>query len=175
MVMDTIDVQFMDLDPTLRTTQSKFCWHASCRVGALGEQGLCFSYLYISYMLFYRCDAKWDNLDGNIAGRRSHELTCSLVAALDRNSLWDDYGIVSDIMVCHGWLSNSCLPSLGFFQPFTHGFPRADIHELLSPDLLHQIIKGTFKDHLVTWVTNYIKLKHPPVEAKRILADIDRR
>jgi hypothetical protein len=60
-------------------------------------------------------------------------------------------------------------------QPFTYGFPRVDIHELLSPDLLHQIIKGTFKDHLVTWVTEYIKLEHPPAEAKRILADIDRR
>ncbi|KIK05406.1 hypothetical protein K443DRAFT_641183 [Laccaria amethystina LaAM-08-1] len=60
-------------------------------------------------------------------------------------------------------------------MPFTHGFPRTDIHELLSPDLLHQIIKGTFKDHLVTWVTAYINLEHPPAEAKRILADIDRR
>jgi hypothetical protein len=50
--------------------------------------------------LFYRCDAKWDNLDDNIAGRRSHKLTCSLVEALDKNSLWDDYGIISDIMVC---------------------------------------------------------------------------
>ena len=89
--------------------------------------------------------------------------------------LWDDYGIVSGIMVCFGCLSNSCLPSLCVSQPFTHGFPRADIHELLSPDLLHQIIKGTFKDHLVTWVTEYIKLHHFPAEANQILADIDRR
>lgn len=35
-------------------------------------------------------------------------------------------------------------------QPFTHGFPRADIHTLLSLDLLYQLIKETFKDHLVT-------------------------
>jgi hypothetical protein len=60
-------------------------------------------------------------------------------------------------------------------QPFTHSFPRADIHELLSPDLLHQIIKGTFKDHLVTWVTDYLKLEHSPAAAKRILAQIDQR
>jgi len=60
-------------------------------------------------------------------------------------------------------------------MPFTHGFPQADIHELLSPDLLHQIIKGTFKDHLVTWVTDYINEVHTPAEAKKILADIDRR
>ena len=78
-------------------------------------------------------------------------------------------------MLCYSWLSNSGLSSPCLSQPFTHGFPRADIHELLSPDLLHQIIKGTFKDHLVTWVTAYINLEHPSAEAKRILADIDRR
>ncbi|KAL6310202.1 hypothetical protein BKA93DRAFT_814481 [Sparassis latifolia] len=59
--------------------------------------------------------------------------------------------------------------------PFTNDFPRADIHELLSPDLLHQLIKGTFKDHLVDWVEQYIHGKHPPARAKAILADIDRR
>ena len=62
-----------------------------------------------------------------------------------------------------------------FVQPFTNAFPRADIHELLSPDLLHQLIKGVFKDHLVTWVTDYIKAKHPVREANQILDDIDYR
>jgi hypothetical protein len=70
-----------------------------------------FSYEFDSYMLFYRCDAKWDNLDDNIAGWHSHKLTCTLVAALDKKSLWDDYGIVSDIMVCQSYLTDSCLPS----------------------------------------------------------------
>lgn len=55
-------------------------------------------------------------------------------------------------------------------------FPRADIHELLTPDLLHQVIKGTFKDHLVEWVLEYIKLTAPSErEANRIIDDIDRR
>ena len=62
-----------------------------------------------------------------------------------------------------------------FFQPFTNAFPRANIHELISPDLLHQLIKGVFKDHIVTWVTEYIKAKYPEREANRILDDIDRR
>ncbi|KAF8494014.1 hypothetical protein F5888DRAFT_1617539, partial [Russula emetica] len=48
-------------------------------------------------------------------------------------------------------------------------------HELLAPDLLHQIIKGTFKDHLVTWVMDYVAAEHGKSHANQILADIDRR
>jgi len=60
-------------------------------------------------------------------------------------------------------------------QPFTNDFPRADIHELISPDLLHQVIKGTFKDHLVTWVEDYLVLTHGRAAANIILSDIDAR
>jgi hypothetical protein len=70
-----------------------------------------------------------------------------LVEELELGVLWDDYGIVGDIVVM---LSIHFSPSLGspFFnlkQPFTNDFPHADIHELLSPDLLHQVIKGVFQ------------------------------
>ncbi|KAJ7856927.1 hypothetical protein B0H14DRAFT_2315765, partial [Mycena olivaceomarginata] len=57
-------------------------------------------------------------------------------------------------------------------QPFTHGFPRADIHELLTVDLLHQLIKGTFKDHLVTWVNEYLHLEHGEKRALGVMRDI---
>ena len=60
-------------------------------------------------------------------------------------------------------------------QPFTASFPRADIHELMAPDLLHQIIKGTFKDHLVDWVGQYLVIVHGEARAAAIMADIDRR
>jgi hypothetical protein len=60
-------------------------------------------------------------------------------------------------------------------QPFTEDFPRADIHELMSPDLLHQIIKGTFKDHIVTWVHEYLQTIHGETQANEIIDDIDRR
>ena len=60
-------------------------------------------------------------------------------------------------------------------QPFTHDFPRADIHVLLSHDLLHQLIKGTFKDHLVTWVNEYLHIKYGENRALEIIHDIDRR
>ena len=59
-------------------------------------------------------------------------------------------------------------------KPLTMAFPRADIHELLAPDLLHQVIKGTFKDHVVDWVEKYIKDCYVKVQAEHILADIDR-
>ncbi|PBK83357.1 hypothetical protein ARMGADRAFT_1055759 [Armillaria gallica] len=102
-----------------------------------------------------RCTASHHNLDGP-GGRRTHEHTATCARAMSSKEMWDDYGIIDGIM------------------PFTSGFPRADIHELLSPDLLHQIIKGTFKDHLVTWIEDYIKTANTPQEATQILADIDR-
>ncbi|KAI0371809.1 hypothetical protein BV20DRAFT_165857 [Pilatotrama ljubarskyi] len=98
------------------------------------------------------------NLDAHIlCGRRTQELTDLLVASLDPGILWRDYGIVADVI------------------PFTSDFPRADIHELLSGDILHQVIKGTFKDHLVTWVEEYLKFMHGDVQGKTILDEIDRR
>ena len=60
-------------------------------------------------------------------------------------------------------------------QPFTHDFPRANIYEMISPDMLHQLIKGIFKDHLVTWVCNYLSKVHGETWANEILDDIDRR
>ena len=62
-----------------------------------------------------------------------------------------------------------------YLQPFTNDFPDADIHELLAPDLLHQVIKGTFKDHLVTWLEQYLVITHGEARAAEIFDDIDRR
>ncbi|KAJ3505225.1 hypothetical protein NLJ89_g7528 [Agrocybe chaxingu] len=106
-----------------------------------------------------KCTAPYDDLDGEVGGSRAHIHTNTLLSSgtITLQELWDDYGIVGDLL------------------PFTTAFPRADIHELLSPDLLHQIIKGTFKDHIVDWVEQCIKAAHPKAQADRILADIDRR
>lgn len=90
---------------------------------------------------------------------------------------WKKHGLIGDIIV----------RLFGFFtvllygepellqQPFTEDFPRADIHELIAPDILHQLIKGAFKDHIVTWVQNYIKSTNTEKDAHKILDDIDRR
>ena len=60
-------------------------------------------------------------------------------------------------------------------QPFTNDFPCADIYHLLSPDILHQLIKGTFKDHLVDWIEKYLIVTYGQKRANEILDDIDHR
>ena len=78
---------------------------------------------------------------------------------------------------CQGKLSVSSkfypILTSSTYQPFTAYFPHADIHEHLSPDLLHQVIKGTFKDHIVTWVNKYLVLEHGKSTAKEVIDDID--
>ncbi|KAK7450592.1 hypothetical protein VKT23_012902 [Stygiomarasmius scandens] len=103
-----------------------------------------------------RCSSSPNNLDAN-EGRRSHQLTDALSEGCSLKEMWDDYGIVADLI------------------PFTASFPRADIHELLAPDILHQLVKGTFKDHLVDWVFEYIDKTYSKQEAEARRADIDRR
>ena len=46
---------------------------------------------------------------------------------------------------------------------------------MLTPDLLHQVIKGTFKDHLVGWVMEWLILENGEARANEIVDDIDRR
>ncbi|KAI9569773.1 hypothetical protein HD554DRAFT_2019509 [Boletus coccyginus] len=96
------------------------------------------------------CTAQNSDLDSG-GGPRAHAHSEQLCTTMDPRTLWDDYGIVGDV------------------EPFTAHFPRADIHELITPDLLHQLIKGTFKDHLVTWVQEYLEQNYPKQRVLRIL------
>ncbi|KZP16263.1 hypothetical protein FIBSPDRAFT_749065 [Athelia psychrophila] len=88
---------------------------------------------------------------------RTQKLTNELAEFHELGQLWARFGIIGDIV------------------PFTADFPRADINESISPDILHQLIKGGFKDHIVSWVEDLIRDTHPKKEADRILDEIDYR
>ncbi|KAF7965884.1 hypothetical protein HWV62_41018 [Athelia sp. TMB] len=88
---------------------------------------------------------------------RTQKRTDQLAEFHELGELWERFGIVGDIV------------------PFTADFPRADINELLSPDILHQLIKGGFKDHLVAWVEELIYATHGKKEGDKILDEIDYR
>ncbi|KIK83403.1 hypothetical protein PAXRUDRAFT_14614 [Paxillus rubicundulus Ve08.2h10] len=103
-----------------------------------------------------RCQANQCNLDAD-ALQWSQEFSEALFKESTLLVLWDKYGIVGDLM------------------PFMNDFPRVDIHQLIAPNLLHQIIKGVFKDHLVDWVADYLKAMHGAKDAGCIMDDIDRR
>ncbi|KAJ3994076.1 hypothetical protein F5050DRAFT_1576335 [Lentinula boryana] len=104
-----------------------------------------------------KCMNQPDCLDSDENRPRTELKTNFVINAFDPGIVWDDFGSRSDVV------------------PFTSGFARADIHELISCDLLHQVIKGTFKDHLVEWIAEYVMASNPPNEALEILKDIDRR
>ncbi|KAI0713005.1 hypothetical protein C8Q72DRAFT_799231 [Fomitopsis betulina] len=77
------------------------------------------------------CFGNHNDLDVRVnQGRRTEEFTEAL-----------DYGIVKGVI------------------PYMDDFPRADIHELLSGNILHQIIKPV-KDHLINWTQVLLEITY---------------
>ncbi|KIK77431.1 hypothetical protein PAXRUDRAFT_166876 [Paxillus rubicundulus Ve08.2h10] len=90
-----------------------------------------FSNGHFHHVLTQFCSLR-HNLNSNSL-RCCQENTEALVEEFGPDALWDEYGIIEHL-------------------PFTNDFTHADIYDLLLPNLLHQIFKGSFKGHLVDWV-----------------------
>ena len=58
------------------------------------------AFYYVSYEYKNRCTADRKNLDGG-GVRRSHEHTKLLMDTFNVKTLWDDHGVVADILVSH--------------------------------------------------------------------------
>ncbi|KAI6033974.1 hypothetical protein BKA83DRAFT_4121280 [Pisolithus microcarpus] len=80
-----------------------------------------------------RCTVSPDDLDAG-GPPCTAQLMRVLIEELQANATWDKWGIDANVV------------------PFTEDFPCADICQLLAPDILHQLIKGGFKDHLMEWI-----------------------
>ncbi|KAG1864403.1 hypothetical protein F4604DRAFT_1882097 [Suillus subluteus] len=97
-----------------------------------------------------KCLASWGDLDGGglLCCREHTDMLIHENIHLD--TLWHEYGIISVLIM-------------------------TDIHQLISFDLLHQLVKGAFKDHLVDWVVKYLRLEHGTKRGDEIMSDIDQR
>lgn len=81
------------------TILSKSGLRASSRDGVLSksyESFLC----AIFQSLDCRCEAPPENLDDSSARLRSHERTDFIIKCFDPGTIWDDFGIRYDVVVC---------------------------------------------------------------------------
>lgn len=170
----TIAAQCTDWVRTLPITKSKLYWLASYGTGVQGALFLIQLVFALVNVNLTRCLGHRLNLDeGGLLRSRDH--TDILIEELDVDDLWNEFGVVDDIVVSVYSCCSFHLIGSYCSQPFTNDFPRADICRLLSPDILHQLIKGVFKDHLVDWVEKYLIITYGQKRADAILDDIDRR
>ncbi|KAG0703375.1 hypothetical protein DFH29DRAFT_981942 [Suillus ampliporus] len=82
-----------------------------------------------------KCMAPRANLDQDVLCR-CHDYVEALIEEGPLGDMFNVAGIVPELV------------------PFTNDFPRADIYQMISPNILHQLVKGAFKDHLVEWVSS---------------------
>jgi hypothetical protein len=162
------------IPPTSQTIPNKPSWPVSYKVGVWSEFSFYFSFLIMNYisqkswwpwcnMLLLRTHGPFSRIGAwHFMGQiwpcwwYHHKYFSFLVIFDDCISLFTYYSLLS------------------YEQPFTNDFPWADIHKLLLPNILHQLIKGAFKNHLITWVHEYLVVTYGKTRANEILDNIDR-
>ena len=65
----------------------------------VSQVGFYYKVMPVPDLVVIRCTAHQNDLDGG-GGRRSRDHTELLVSELELGVLWDEYGLVGDIVVC---------------------------------------------------------------------------
>ena len=90
----------MALDLTLPTIQSRLSLHALSRIGAQCLFTIAFKVVGDPLLICSRCTSSPDNLDsGDGLHSRIHTDVLLESGAISLKELWDDYGIVGDLIV----------------------------------------------------------------------------
>jgi hypothetical protein len=88
----------MALDHILPIIRNSYSFLVLSRVGALGNY-FTFSGGFAVCSIFARCTAPPHDFEGKGYVRRSRDHTEALVEGLELGILWDEYGLVGDIVV----------------------------------------------------------------------------
>lgn len=167
-------VLFLALVLTSLTIQSKFSF---LELSKIGVAGLFWFHMMFSYskplhqMSCFPQQPWWWWCITDTGGYSSTDQGISSQRPLGRMGHWCQY-----CRKCHQIpISTIVTTEITIMQPFTDYFPCADIHQLLASNILHQLIQGAFKDHLVEWVGKYLKSEYGKAGTKERLADIDRQ
>ena len=157
--MDTIIVSCMAWVPILLTMKSKFYYPVSSVVGVQSKFIIHHCLTTFKLIISERCLSNHRKLDSDtLCWTREH--VKFLIQSFMLDDIWDMYGINTQLIVSSLLQIGVSECKLIYLKPLMNNFPWADIYQLLSPDLLHQIIKGAFKDHLIDWVQKYICLTY---------------
>ncbi|KIM55462.1 hypothetical protein SCLCIDRAFT_26360 [Scleroderma citrinum Foug A] len=140
------------LRPAMKVPETVLCsdnyyWHVIYALAAYiadYEEQVLLSCIVCSWCP--KCLAHHKNLDED-ALRHCQEHSDMIVNEFKLHNIQENYGLDGDIVL------------------FTNDFPHADI--------LHQLIEGGFKDHLVYWVEKYLIQIHGKTKAKKILDEIN--
>ena len=99
-LMDTSEEPFMDSDHILLITRSSVSSPVLFKVGVQGnEKWFVSNENMCSPFVFSRCTAPSRDLDGHRCLHRSRAHTDMLVREFELGTLWDEYGIIGDIIV----------------------------------------------------------------------------